>query len=299
MRKTNSSRYSNQINSHFRLDRFLTLYFFYPLLRILPKNKELRIPILMYHSISEPKQKQKHPYYETCISRRVFAEHMKFLYDNNYAVINLKDIQKYFNNKEYINRKAAVITFDDGFRDFYTDAFPILQRYAFSATVFLPTAYIEKERLRFKEKECLCWSEVRDLNSKGIQFGSHTVNHCRLSMLSKKDVEFELRESKDKIENEIGESILLFSYPYAFPEQDKKFIIIVKKILEDCGYKKGATTSIGTVTVKDDCLFLKRIPVNEFDDILLYKRKIRYGYDWLGTVQALVKKTRRVLNRRI
>ena len=56
--------------------------------------------------------------------------------------------------------------------------------------MFLPTAFIDNKRLRFKDKECLSWEEVRDLRSKGVLFGSHTVNHSKLTMLKKDDIEF-------------------------------------------------------------------------------------------------------------
>ena len=76
--------------------------------------------------------------------------------------------------------RAVVITFDDGFRDFYTAAFPVMQEHQFTATVFLPTAFIGEDRRSFKGAECLTWEEVRRLRRAGVQFGSHTVNHPRL-----------------------------------------------------------------------------------------------------------------------
>ena len=72
------------------------------------------------------------------------------------------------------------ITFDDGFRDFHTQAWPILERHCFTATMFLPTAYISEQRRSFQSKECLTWEEVRELRANGVRFGSHTVNHPML-----------------------------------------------------------------------------------------------------------------------
>lgn len=273
----------------FRLDRLLTLYFFYPLLRIIRSNKEPRIPILMYHSISNSRQEGIHPYYETTTSPQVFAEHMKFLHENGYQVINLHDVKEYLTNRINKDRKAVVITFDDGFRDFYTEAFPILQKYGFTATMFLPTQFINNERSKFKDKECLSWNEVRELHRQGLTFGSHTVTHPQLNSLKPNDIEYELRHSKETIEDKIGEPIESFSYPFAFPEVDRKLKTFLRDVLHKRSYKYGVTTRIGTTTKNDDAFFLKRIPVNSLDDMVLLKAKIEGGYDWFFRFQFIYK----------
>jgi peptidoglycan/xylan/chitin deacetylase (PgdA/CDA1 family) len=253
-----------------------------------------------------------HPYYETNTTPAVFTDQIKFLFENDYTIINLYDTikilksqgicqeEKLYNkriNKSTSKRdKYAVITFDDGFRDFYTKAFPILQEYGYSATVFLPTAYIGDGNLRFKEKECMTWGEIHELQKLGIQFGSHTVNHPELYELKKNKIEFELKKSKEKIDNTLGESIKAFSYPFALPEQDKRFIKSLREILQKCGYKYGVTTRIGTVLEIDNPLFLKRVPINSYDDLLLFKAKLEGAYDWIYNFQLLYKKIKNILN---
>lgn len=270
-----------------RVDRLATLCFFYPLLRIGPQNRERRIPILMYHSISENADKKCHPYFQTTTTPEVFAAHMKYLHDYKYSVINLQDILKYFENKRNISDKPVVITFDDGFRDFCSNAFPVLQKYGFSSTVFLPTGFIGKEPSEFKGKKCLLWQEVRNLRKKGIIFGSHTVNHLKLNMLKSDELEFELMRSKEQIEDEIGEPVESFSYPFAFPQGDKEFIANLRGILERYGYKYGVNTRIGTSGRNDDFLFLKRIPVNALDDPLFFKAKLIGAYNWMKVPQLV------------
>jgi hypothetical protein len=124
-----------------RLDRFATLSLFQPLRRRIARGAG-RIPILMYHSISETQNAGAHPYYQTTTAPKVFAEHMQFLRENNYHVIGLGDAVKEIEGPARGSAKCVVMTFDDGFGDFYTQAFPLLNHYGFSATVFLPTAYI-------------------------------------------------------------------------------------------------------------------------------------------------------------
>ena len=245
-----------------------------------------RIPILMYHSISDEKEKS-HPYYHVNTSPAVFDAHMRYLYENNYSVINLQDLEKSFDTKD--SSKYVVITFDDGFNDFFTNAFPILKKYNFSATVFLPTGFIHNERLSFKDKECMTWDEVRQLIREGIIFGSHTVSHPQLKNLSEKEIENEIKLSKNKIEDETGITVKSFSYPFAFPE-DKEFGITLRTLLKKCGYTNGVTTKIGTTNKSGDTFFQPRLPVNTADDILFFEAKLQGSYDWLNKPQIFIKR---------
>lgn len=278
--------------NHFRIDRLLTIYFFNPLLRILRilrTDNQRRIPILMYHSISNDDEGNIHPYYRINTSPEIFAEHIKFLHGNKYSVISLKEIKNYFYAAKETSSKYVVITFDDGYRDFYTGAFPILQKYGYTATVFLPTKFIDNKELKLKNKEHLNWNEVRELSDNGIHFGTHTVNHPKLINLNKKDVEFEISQSKAIIENKLGKSVYSFSYPFKFPEEKKAFTKYLSVLLEKNGYECGVSTRIGTTSIEDDIYFLKRIPVNTSDDILFFTAKLGGGYDWLFTLQYLAK----------
>jgi peptidoglycan/xylan/chitin deacetylase (PgdA/CDA1 family) len=274
----------------YRADRFATLHVFHPLYQMgaFPKNGA---PVLMYHSISDDTE-DVHPYYQTTTSPQVFAEHMRFLSENRYSVISLGELVSAMRQGRSLS-DCVVITFDDGFRDFYRHAFPVLQRYGFSATMFLPTDYIgETERL-FQRRACMTWSEVRELHRAGMRFGSHTVTHPQLRSTTSKEREHELRHSKRVIEDRLGTSVESFSYPFAFPEQSRDFTQELRAELEKCGYRNGVSTVIGRATADHDQLFLKRLPVNSHDDILLFKAKLDGAYDWLHVAQYMVKVLRR------
>jgi Polysaccharide deacetylase len=154
-----------------RSDAFATLYFFHPLRRVLRMRGGL--PILMYHSIST-REECTHPYYRTVTSPEVFAQQMQYLHGNAYSTVGLDDVSRCLAGQPKTPPRPVVITFDDGFRDFYTHAFPILSEYGFTSTMFLPTAYIGKTTRSFKDVECLTWGEVRELQSAGVKFGSPT-----------------------------------------------------------------------------------------------------------------------------
>src|SRR5260370_35337300 len=97
--------------------------------------------------------------------------------------------------------------------------------------------------------------EVWEGDSYGIGIGSHTVSHPELYQMSRNEVEYPIRQSKETIEDGLGEPIRSFSYPYAFPEQDKKFVEGLKGLLLTHGNENGVSTILGTATREHDCLF--------------------------------------------
>jgi peptidoglycan/xylan/chitin deacetylase (PgdA/CDA1 family) len=256
-----------------------------PLVRII-ENNSLSIPILMYHSICVDREKEIHPYFHINTTSEVFEKQMHYLHENKYQIINLNKALSLMNSKKINKEKYVVITFDDGYRDFFTEAYPILKKYEFNATVFVATGHIGK---LLNNKPCLSWDEIRFLNKNNIEFGSHTVNHPKLYSFDINEIVFELKESKNTIEDELGSEVFSFSYPYAFPQQDKKFVKKFNKTLVQCNYRIGVTTKIGTVSKKDNPLILKRIPVNSSDDIPLFKAKLNGAYNWLNNFQNLYK----------
>jgi peptidoglycan/xylan/chitin deacetylase (PgdA/CDA1 family) len=170
----------------------------------------MRVPILMYHSISEPSGQNAHPYFEINTSAKVFAGQMEFLHRSGYVTISPAQAVTLLASKQLDERKYIVITFDDGFRDFYTHAFPILQKFGLTATMYLPTAYINHRAQPFLGKECLTWTEVRELHGAGVMFGSHTVTHPLLRVLCESDLESEIFNSNETPAGELlGRSEIL------------------------------------------------------------------------------------------
>jgi len=273
----------------FRSDRLATLYLAHPLKRILQRNGERAVPVLMYHSVSELSGRPCHPYYETSTSPRVFEEQMKSLFENGYSAIPLKELPMVMRNRKGESR-SVIITFDDGYRDVLVNAMPILEKYGFRATVFLATGLMGSRSSKFDGKDFLDWEDVRGLRKRGIAFGSHTVNHLKLENLHVSEMEVEIVNSKNEIESRLGESVEAFSYPYAFPEGKEAFLEEFFEVIGRCGYRFGVTTVIGRVKNGDNPLALKRIPVNEYDDTALFKAKLEGAYDWVHVPQYLRKK---------
>ena len=330
----------------FRLDRAISVHLTHPLLRGLNGRRRLRIPILMYHSISEqwpvgggqvtgcrqqstgdggpgkpglrrqpetrnpnPESRPpllRHPYYETITSPEVFASHMKFLHRTGYRAISLAEAVESLAANENSplpggaglrgtktgagSWKPVVITFDDGYLDFYSQAYPILCEYGFTATVFVVTSFLKAQSARFNGRECLTFSEVRELHSKGVEIGSHTVTHPELKLLKLDEVENEISDSKKTLEDAIGAPVKSFAYPYAFPETDNMFVQNLGQLLDRSGYQNGVSTIIGTAKHRDNRFFLPRLPMNSYDDLRFFQAKLEGGYDWLHFPQTIYKR---------
>lgn len=270
-----------------RLDRFLSLYFFGPLLKKFQSSRGAAIPILMYHSISEDPEIGVPNYYRVVTSPVRFREHMRWLSKNRYAVLGLSEALRLLGTQTADLRHCVVLTFDDGFHDFLNNAWPVLKEYNHTATVFLPTDFIGAKPNSFKGRRCLTWSEARELQFHGISFGSHTASHPKLYRIQWDDVQRELLVSRRQIENELQISVTSFSYPYAFPQEDRHFVRRFLNELRDQGYRNAVTTSIGRAGLESDPLCLQRLPINDSDDLQFFKAKITGAYDWMAQMQAL------------
>lgn len=270
-----------------RADRLATLYVFHPVASRLA-NGNLRIPVLMYHSVSNTAGIRR-GYFQTTTSPARFAGQMRMLQEQGYTPVALSRAAGILAGSHPGPAKPVVITFDDGYRDFHTEAFPVLAAHGFAASMFLPTGYIGDRRSSFNGLECLTWGEVRELDTAGVEFGSHTVSHPKLKELGSGRIEQELRGSKEAIEDKLGKPAVCFSYPYAFPEANRDFVARLKDILVACGYRAGVSTVIGSAAPSSDPLFLSRLPVNSQDDAALFRAKLEGGYDWLHGLQRLKK----------
>lgn len=311
-----------------RLDRFITLRLVRPCRQALDLVRPAvgqSVSILMYHGISGNPEPRTPAYYRTNTSPAQFRHQMRFLREKGYESVALDQALQTFTSatvppsapsvdrvQPFRHRqRGIVITFDDGFRSFYTEAFPVLQEFGFTATMFLPTAFIGGVRQLFSPRggtrrpaegpqdsgggagsECLTWAEVLEMRSHGIRFGSHTVTHPRLSGCAWEEIERELGDSRSELEQRLGEPITTFAYPYALPQHDVRFLKLFRELLVSVGYRCCVTTEIGRVKHGDDPYRLKRLPVNSADDPALFLAKLSGDYDWMKHPQSLTKKIR-------
>ncbi len=168
--------------------------------------------ILTYHSISEGQSPLK-------IAPELFAEQMAWL-KKNARVAPLGEVVDSLVRGHPLRERTVVLTFDDGFQDFYSQAAPTLRRFGFPATVFLPTAHCGRTSAwagqpKWVDAQPLMdWEQIAELAEEGISFGSHSVTHAVLTKLPVFEVEREMAESKREIQARTGCPAEYFCYPY-------------------------------------------------------------------------------------
>ena len=271
-----------------RFDRLTTLFLSLPLARVLGPRPGTRVPILMYHSISDNLFGMSHPYYHINTLPEVFSQQMRWLRNSGYRTVGLGEAWEGLTTGADLS-KTVVITFDDGYRDFYTDAMDVIKQCGFTATIFLATDRIRATPARIEGADYLTWSDVRELHAEGIRFGSHTVSHPDLRSLGPDQIEYEVGHSKEAIEQHLGIPVETFSYPFGFPEEDKNFTRFLEDLLSNLGFDYGVSTILGRASRMSNRFFLPRLPVNSCDDLSFFRAKLEGGYDWLHWPQLFKK----------
>jgi len=218
---------------------FLNIFFFWH-----PRKAS----ILMYHSVDDNEVVFN-------VWPEDFEGQMRYLKKKNYKIIRLKELIKKIKNSERIDKKTVVLTLDDGFKDNYTNAFPLLEKYNFPATIFLPTAYIGKEMNNSQNipLNIMTWNEAREMENSGlVDFAFHTHTHPEMKNINLENFAEELRESEKLLAENLKNPLKIFSYPKGRfkPEQ----VEYIKKT----GYEAAVGTGEGLVGAGDDLFFLKR-----------------------------------------
>ena len=197
--------------------------------------------VLMYHHI--------YKYDETCdlgkslyVDPENFSKQMDFLLKHKYTPITLEELSKSYKDGSFkLPKKSVLITFDDGWLDNYTKAFPILKEKKIKANIFISCNFIG-------QKNCMTWDQILEMKNSGlISFGSHTVNHpTDIQTLDDIDILKELKESKKLLEEKLNIKIDSFAYPSGKGAINKK----IRNMVFDSGYSFDFSTKRGITSFK-------------------------------------------------
>lgn len=215
---------------------------------------KMKIPILLYHSVDTDVSSG----FETwAIAPNKFDDHMKYIVENSYTPLTVSQLISCLQT-ESIPHKPIVITFDDGFLDFYENAMPILTRYDLPSTLYITTGYIGgTSQWLWREGEgkrpMMSWAQVQEIDKNGVECGAHTLTHPQLDVVSRQQARREIIDSKKALEDCLGKNTASFAYPHGH------YDAIVRGVVKEAGYTSACGVKHALSSTQDDRFSLARI----------------------------------------
>lgn len=212
------------------------------------------IPILTYHSIDSSGS-------VISTSPEIFRKQMETLQQSSAQVLPLNDLVARLREKQKLEN-AVAITFDDGFKNFVTEALPVLKKFGFRPTVFLVTSYCGKDNRWYGQPEkipsldLMSWDEVADA-SEFVDFGVHTATHPDLTQLPSGKLEEEIYGAREVLKERIDIQDCAFAYPYGRTSEQARRLV-EKQFFAAC------STELNFASASSDLYFLPRIDMYYF-----------------------------------
>ena len=201
-----------------------------------------KILVLNYHQVDNK---------NTSLSVNIsdFDAQMKFLVDSGCVTITPEELYSGLRGEIELPIKPVLITFDDGYTDNYTHAFPILKKYGLRATIFVIPAFTGVY------PGYMTWDQLKEMEANGITVESHTMTHPKLEELPDDEIRSELLNSKTLLEENLGHPIEFLAYPTG------TYNLHIAGIAEDIGYKGAFTIKYGIVDCGSNFFALERVPI--------------------------------------
>ncbi len=211
------------------------------------------VPVLMYHKIGEEQGN------DAVISAARFAEHMEFLHKNGYRTLSLAELEAYLDGRAELPPKPVVLTFDDGYRDTYEIALPVLKKYGFKSTLFIPAGETDRR---------LTWEELREMKAAGMEIGSHSFSHRDLGVMTPAQQAAEIERSKEVLDRNLGQDSRFFCYPNGSYDGE------TLRLLKAKGFGLAVTIEPGWVKRGDNPLLLKRVWMGNGVDLKHFEARL-------------------------
>ena len=198
--------------------------------------------VLEYHHVSDDVEDEGWAY---TVPVAEFKEQLDYLQAQGYTTISMQDFVRAKKGKQELPDKPVILTFDDGYEDNYTTLLPLLEERGMKATVYMVTNSIGR-------KGYLSWNQLRDMQNRGIELGSHTANHQPLTSLERDKQAEEMKLSKLLMEWNGLKTIFTFSYPNGAYDEG------MPELLKENEYLTAVTGDGGLNTFKTNPYLLQR-----------------------------------------
>ena len=212
--------------------------------------RSVRVPVLMYHYLSDPPADANIYRLDLSVSPERFADHLERIESAGFTTISLYDLLDHLNRGTPLPPQPVIITFDDGYRDNYLNAFPLLRERGMIASFFVVTDFMDEER-----PEYLTWDMAREMRDAGMSIESHGRNHFSLAGRGDDFLVWQALGSLETIEYELGVRPRFVSYPAG--EYDQRTI----DVFASANYWAGFTTGQGATHSNDNLFEMLRVRV--------------------------------------
>ena len=225
-------------------------------------NAKNTVAVLNYHQINDVDNNA------LTVTVKDFDDQMRYLSENNYNVITPKEMLDAFKNNAKLPDKTVIITFDDGYKDNYENAYPILKKYNLKGTIFVITDYVSLY------PNYITWDEAKEMQKSGvINLESHTMDHFNLLKISKNDARLQLANSKYWLEAHLKKPVTFLACPEGDYNED------LKNMLKELKYEGGFTVNYGLVSSASDVYEMPRVAVFGYQsgNLTRFKQKLEYA----------------------
>ena len=217
----------------------------------------MKVPVLLYHKIDYPTPDVKIRGAFTSPSR--FERQMSYLGRHGYSFVTASELVWHFSDYGKFPEKCICVTFDDGWKDNFLHAAPIVKKLGIKATVFLVPSCIGRVTDEVTAdgegpREHLSRTDILAMSENGFEFGSHSMNHNLFNSISPEDIEREVTDSKNYIEDLLQKSCDTFAYPAGF------FTAEAKLMVRNAGFM-GAFSTVYGANEHADIFALNRVEV--------------------------------------
>ncbi|UQA96976.1 polysaccharide deacetylase family protein [Streptomyces halobius] len=215
------------------------------------------VPVFLYHSVSDDPAAWIAPY---AVTPRVFAEQLDRIADAGLTVVPLRRLVDAMRGGPPLPARCAVLTFDDGFADFYSAVTPLLTDRSLPATVFVTTGAVpapdgRPEGSLLPPARMLSWRQIATLDALGFDIGGHSATHAQLDTLPARQAWHEIVDNKRQLEDALGHRVHAFAYPHGYSSA------AVRRAVQKAGWTSGCAIRNAFSAVTDEPLRIARLLV--------------------------------------